>query len=312
MTCMYADWLGRAEPLFPTQRAKTRAAFGVLLLVLLVSGPATAFAQEGVPGARLPSGADHRAALRAEAYRSVARFFAEWREAWNSGNAQALARLYTEDATVRLPGQALMRGKGPIETTLRAALASGARLSMSDVDFDSDGERSILVSRYILRREGHVVEGVMTAAMYGYRSRWRLRVQIFDAPETAATTPGTVSAVTPLVLPGGGPAASTPAQQPWPAPLRRRATTRLEFERLSMVDVDFDGNGEWSILVARSVLSREGHLVEGIMTAVMYGHGSGWRLRAHIFDAPEKVTTPPDAVLGLRYERPHASPHSGF
>jgi ketosteroid isomerase-like protein len=166
----------------------SRAACAV---VLLLSGwPASAVAQEGVPGGRLDSAQGQRAAIRAEAYKSVARFFAEWREAWNRGDANALARMYTDDATLRLPGQAIVQGKQPIDTTLRAVAAGATAVSMTIVDFDSNGEWSILVARYILRREGNLVEGVMTAVMYGYRSSWRLRMQTFDAPEKAAPAPG--------------------------------------------------------------------------------------------------------------------------
>jgi uncharacterized protein (TIGR02246 family) len=159
-------------------------------VLLLLSVPVSAVAQAGVPGARLETGRDHRAAVRAEAYRSVARFFAEWRESWNSGDAKALARLYTDDATLRLPGQVMVRGKEPVETALRSALNRTAALSMSDVDFDSNGEWSVLVARYTIKRDGHLMEGVMTAVMYGRGSSWRLRAHIFDAPEKAESPPG--------------------------------------------------------------------------------------------------------------------------
>jgi ketosteroid isomerase-like protein len=158
-------------------------------LLLLGGWPVSVLAQEGVPGSRLESAQGQRAAIRAEAYKSVTKFFAEWREAWNAGDATALACLYTDDATLRLPGQGIA-GKAANRHHARAAAPGAATLSMTIIDFDSNGEWSILVARYILRREGHLVEGVMTAVMYGHRSSWRLRMQIFDAPEKAATTSG--------------------------------------------------------------------------------------------------------------------------
>jgi ketosteroid isomerase-like protein len=334
-----------------------------------MSGPGAVFAQAGVPGSRLENGSDHRAAVRAEAYRSVAKFLAEWREAWNGNDSQALARLYTDDATLRLPGQQIVQDKASIDSTAQAAVRSAARLSMIDLDFDSDGQRSILVSRYVLQREGHLVEGIMTAVMYAHRSSWRLRVHTFDAPEQASTSPGAASEFTPLVVRDSSRAGRAPTAAPEPAPLRPRyyrqrvfgrpglsapelraavraaaydhvvsflaewraawnggdaeALARLYTEdaalrlpgqgivqgneqigtsvrtiatgaaRLSMVDLDFDGYADWSVLVARYVLSREGNLVEGVMTAIIYGERSGLRLRAHIFHAPERIAADP-------------------
>src|SRR5262245_38924726 len=87
----YAEQSGRAALTIRSPGVGRRSC--VVLLLLAV--PVSAVAQAGVPGARLETGRDHRAAVRAEAYRSVARFFADWREAWNGGDAKALARLYT-------------------------------------------------------------------------------------------------------------------------------------------------------------------------------------------------------------------------
>jgi uncharacterized protein (TIGR02246 family) len=194
-------------------------------------GPASAFAQAGVPGSRLETGRDHRATVRAEAYRSVARFFAEWREAWNSGDARALARLYTDDATLRLPGQVLVRGKEPVENAIRAATTSTTALAMSDVDFDSNGEWAVLVARYTVTRDGKLVEGVMTAVMFGRGSSWRLRAHTFDAPEKAANNQGAASLFTPLVVRDGR-VGCPAAQASGPAPLRQRGAGTVSAPRL--------------------------------------------------------------------------------
>jgi hypothetical protein len=139
------------------------------------------------PGLSAP---ELRQAVRAAAYEHVADLLAEWREAWNGGDAQALARLYTDEATLRLPGQALVQGREPIEKTVRTAADGAARLSMVDLDFDGYSDWSVLVARYVLNRGGILVEGVMTAIIYGERSGLRLRAHIFDTPETSATGPG--------------------------------------------------------------------------------------------------------------------------
>lgn len=158
-----------------------------VVLVLTVA-PVAVKAQSGIPGGRLDTGRDHRARVMAEAYGGVAGFFAKWREAWNDGDADALMRMYTDDATVRLPGQLIVRGQEPVEGVVRASIGAAATISMSDVDFDSDGERSTLVARYVLRREGHMIGGIMTALLHKYRSGWRIRVQVFDAPEAGQSS----------------------------------------------------------------------------------------------------------------------------
>ena len=83
-----------------------------------------------------------------------------------------------------------MRGKEPLEATFRGALAGAANMSMTIVDFDKNGEMSTLVARYLLTREGHFVEGVMTAVLYERSSSWRIRLHKFDAPKNAEPASG--------------------------------------------------------------------------------------------------------------------------
>lgn len=173
--------LPRIEPAISRGIRWTR--FSAAVFVMLTT-PATAAAQSGVPGARLESGRDHRAAVRAEAYASAARFFAQWREAWNNGEADALLRLYTEDAIARLPGEQIVRGQEPLQTAVRKALATPSVISTSDLDFDSDGERCIVVARYVQQRNGRALQGIVTAVLYRHRASWRMRMHVFDAPET--------------------------------------------------------------------------------------------------------------------------------
>src|SRR5262245_5717917 len=52
-----------------------------VVLLLLGGMPRAVVAQAGVPGGRLETGSAQRAADRAEAYKSVSKFFDEWREA---------------------------------------------------------------------------------------------------------------------------------------------------------------------------------------------------------------------------------------
>ena len=58
------------------------------------------------------------------------------------------------------------------------------------IDFEHKGEWSIVVSRYVLSRADSITEGIMTVVLYAHRSGWRVRTQIFDAPEKSAAASG--------------------------------------------------------------------------------------------------------------------------
>ena len=141
-----------------------------------------AFAQAGVPGARLETGRDHRAAVRAEAYISVSAFLTNWREAWQKRDANALNKLYIDDAVVRLPGHPVVRTRTPVEKMIHEAIASAAPIEMSDVDFHSDGEIAIVVSCYFTRQADREVKGLVTAVLLRSSRSWRVRAHMFDTP----------------------------------------------------------------------------------------------------------------------------------
>jgi uncharacterized protein (TIGR02246 family) len=118
-------------------------------------------------------------------------FMARWREAWNSRDTTALERLYLDDASARFPGQRMVRGREPFAEVMRQALRSGTTISMSDIDFESDGETAVLVSYYFVRRDGENVAGLVTAVLLRVRSGWRLRMHVFeDALQSIGAPPG--------------------------------------------------------------------------------------------------------------------------
>jgi uncharacterized protein (TIGR02246 family) len=149
---------------------------GVLLILLA----APAAAQSGVPGGRIDTAREHRARVRAEAFASVAEFLGRWREAWNGGDADALARLYAADASARLPGQRMVQGSEPLAAALREAVAAGTPISESVIDFESDGETAAVVSHYYMVRDGRSIAGIVVALLVRSGRSWRLRMHVFD------------------------------------------------------------------------------------------------------------------------------------
>ena len=153
---------------------------------LLAVLTATAHAQAGVPGGRMDAARDQRAQVRAEAYISVASFLSRWRALWDGRNAAELVKLYTEDASVRLPAQLMVRGRGPITAMLQTAVGSASSPTMSDLDFDSNGEIATVVSCYFTRIDDREVTGTVTSVLYASGRTWRIRLQMFDPPRQAA------------------------------------------------------------------------------------------------------------------------------
>lgn len=162
----------------------------VLIAAFMIAVSVTnAAAQEGVPGGRIGSGREHRALVRAEAYSSATAFLAKWRELWRAGDVDALIKLYTDDASLRLPGQRVVRTKTPLKNALRSALSNGAPIEMSNIEFDSDGEIAVLVSCYLTRSGGTEISGVVTAVLYRSGRSWKLRMHMFDTPHPVNSTP---------------------------------------------------------------------------------------------------------------------------
>lgn len=144
-------------------------------------------AQVGVPGLRIEAEHLYRARIRAEMYRSVSEFFADWRKAWNDQNVSALTRLYAEDALVRLPARTtLLRGREELRASLEAVFESAGDMTMTYVDFESNGEVSIFIARYTLNENGRLVEGMMTTVLFGSGRSWRVRAQMFDSEAAPA------------------------------------------------------------------------------------------------------------------------------
>lgn len=164
-----------------------RAASCACALLVLLMAPRVAVGQ---PGGRLESAPAHRDAVRAEAYAGVAYAFATWQDAWNSGDVEALARVYHDDAVARLPGQAFVNGKRGLVTSLPDALSDHPRLLMTDLDFESDGVTASVVSRYAFER-GAPPAGIVTSVLVLGRNGWRFRVQVFgDVVERASDPAG--------------------------------------------------------------------------------------------------------------------------
>ncbi len=84
-----------------------------------------------------------------EIRQAIEDFNARYVEAFNRGDAAALAAFYTEDATMLPPNSPAVRGKQAIEADYKHVFATGVRnLSLDTVEVSSDGNLAYHVGTY--------------------------------------------------------------------------------------------------------------------------------------------------------------------
>jgi ketosteroid isomerase-like protein len=81
---------------------------------------------------------------------------ARFEQAFNTGNAAALAALYTEHATVLPPGAPMQNGRAGIQQFWQSAIQSGLRnLSLRTVSVESYGNASREIGTFTMDAPGH-------------------------------------------------------------------------------------------------------------------------------------------------------------
>ena len=76
------------------------------------------------------------------------RLFTEWDCAAEAGDAQALARLYTEDALLLSPGHPPIRGRQAIEEHYKESLGNGLKFTVKIQDFQDQGDTAYAAGTY--------------------------------------------------------------------------------------------------------------------------------------------------------------------
>ena len=74
--------------------------------------------------------------------------YAAYVEAVEAGNADAIARLYTEDALILTPGLSLISGRQAIQENHKESMGNGYKLTIKIQDFQSQGDISYAVGTY--------------------------------------------------------------------------------------------------------------------------------------------------------------------
>ena len=139
---------------------------------LLAAAPSPAQQQQQQEQRRAP-------AEIAEAHRRL-------EQAFNRGDAAAVAALYTEDATLLPPGADILSGRGAAQARWQAAFDTGARnLALDPVSVETWGDAAREIGRFTLEAPGQgdqtaKVEGKYVVVWKKTADGWRLDTDIWN------------------------------------------------------------------------------------------------------------------------------------
>ena len=120
----------------------------------------------------LSAAPSHAAQQHQRAPAEIAEAHRRLEQAFNRGDAAAVAALYTEDATLLPPGADILSGRRAAQARWQAAYDTGARnLSLDPVSVETWGDAAREIGRFTLEAPG---QGGLTARVEGkYVAVWR-------------------------------------------------------------------------------------------------------------------------------------------
>lgn len=105
-------------------------------------------------------------------------------EAFNRGDAAALARMYTEDAYVLPPGAPLVKGRGAVEKLWAAAMGQFAEVSLQAVDVkmlgDGNAREVGIVNGKTKGAQAQEVTGKYVVVWRRAGSDWKMETDIWN------------------------------------------------------------------------------------------------------------------------------------
>ena len=143
----------------------TRRTTAVLALVLAL--PLPAFAQAG--------GGNPRAPVEKEAQ--------AWQNAYNAGDAAAVAALYTTDAKLMVPGRESGADASAIQKLIAAEIAQGFKLALTTEDVVSSGDYAIETGTWVATSAGgkHLDHGPYVTVYQKAGGSWKISRDIWNS-----------------------------------------------------------------------------------------------------------------------------------
>lgn len=180
-----------ARPLLPT----------LLVTSLLLLGGVPLRAQ--LPGGEIQSPNRWRSEYLAEVFRNVSAVIAQWRVAWENGDAAAAADLFTGQGTFVAADGHESRGRGGIRESFARRLRDGSGIELKMTDFYAGGELAFQTGRYSYPAGGppRGRSGRYVAILQQEGRRWRIR-SLHQYPDPQAPD-STMACATPKGAPEG-------------------------------------------------------------------------------------------------------------
>jgi len=110
----------------------------------------------------------------------------EWTAAFNRGDAEAVARLYAQDALMMAPGAEPVMGRDGIQAMLAGMAESGVQLQLEILDVMSEGYLAVVNGKYVMTSaEGeHVDHGPYVEVWWSKDGVWSIHKDIFNSSMT--------------------------------------------------------------------------------------------------------------------------------
>jgi uncharacterized protein (TIGR02246 family) len=107
----------------------------------------------------------------------------EWSAAFNRGDADALARLYAQDAVLMAPGAEPVEGRDGIRGALAEFIEAGLQLQLEIKDVMSDGYLAVVTGKFVMTSaEGdHVDHGPYVEVWWSKDGQWHMHKDIFNS-----------------------------------------------------------------------------------------------------------------------------------
>lgn len=158
---------------------------GAALWALLLT-PTAVCAQVVPGGSGAPLAQRAQAEYRARILEQIQERLVDWREAWNTDDAEALTEFYTEDAVLRPPRSGALRGRALIGRFLTQALPLAGEIRTGLYDLEGSGRLAYIAGTWEHDQDGRTWHGDYALVLEAGRV-WRIRAQLFyTRPEAEA------------------------------------------------------------------------------------------------------------------------------
>lgn len=164
----------------------------LLSALLLLLGGGSLGAQ--IPGGEIQAPNQWRSEYLAEVFRNVSAVLAQWRVAWENGDAGAAADLFTSQGTFVAADGHESRGRSGIRESLARRVRDGDGMELKMADFYAGGELAFQTGRYSHRTGApggppQTRSGRYVAILQQEGRRWRIRSlqQYADPPAPDST-----------------------------------------------------------------------------------------------------------------------------